>query len=366
MPNTQSILIKAVNVGEDRSTFDRWKVAEQEWRDENIELVKIVFEKFCESKEWPQAKALQRALYQQGSRGINVKTILANRPPLPGWAYFGPPERFILYFRDVDELRKRDVPKAQGLLDWILAAARVAVNTYLSGDQDELRVTSEEVVKLSGGLSSDLAPIVPSFASGDSPTPFAGGSSRGDGWQLSISESNVMEFEGATEYQDYIDAQMRIIERTADRLTPTTAKSHDEARPSPRVFIAMPFGEAWSHDMSEQIKKTVYAVDSNATAYRLDDVPYVGRINVQLVEELRQCDLLVADITGTNPNVMWEMGFVHALDKPIVLLRQDSDAGVVPFDIYDYRRVDYGVPFTEAARQELEELLRAVLAQFSL
>ena len=69
---------------DDLSTFDRWKVAEQEWRAENIELIETVFGEFCQYHGWPLARNLQRTLYQQGARGINVETILANRPPLPG------------------------------------------------------------------------------------------------------------------------------------------------------------------------------------------------------------------------------------------------------------------------------------------
>ena len=52
-----------------------------------------------------------------------------------------------------------------------------------------------------------------------------------------------------------------------------------------------------------------------------------------------RADLIVADLTGQNANVFYEMGFAHALNKDTILLTQTI--GDVPFDLRQRRLVEY-------------------------
>jgi nucleoside 2-deoxyribosyltransferase len=47
---------------------------------------------------------------------------------------------------------------------------------------------------------------------------------------------------------------------------------------------------------------------------------------------IQKADLIIADITGSDPNVMYEVGFAHALKKPVLLIVR-SGAKEVPFDL---------------------------------
>jgi hypothetical protein len=50
---------------------------------------------------------------------------------------------------------------------------------------------------------------------------------------------------------------------------------------------------------------------------------------------------LVAELTSKNPNVFYELGLVHALNKPVVLVSSnDKD---VPFDLHHIRVIYYDV-----------------------
>jgi nucleoside 2-deoxyribosyltransferase len=55
--------------------------------------------------------------------------------------------------------------------------------------------------------------------------------------------------------------------------------------------------------------------------------------------------LVIGETSEANANVMWELGFAQARQKPIVLLTQDP--GTVPFDLHSARVVTYqrGAPF---------------------
>lgn len=56
----------------------------------------------------------------------------------------------------------------------------------------------------------------------------------------------------------------------------------------------------------------------------------------------------IADITGNNPNVMWELGVMFGLRKPVILLKDKTDSKQTPFDVYSQNRVHYQVVTDDA------------------
>ena len=59
-----------------------------------------------------------------------------------------------------------------------------------------------------------------------------------------------------------------------------------------------------------------------------------------IVKQLSSADLVVADLTGQNPNVLYELGLSHALNIPTILLV--DNANDLPFNISSYRAIIYG------------------------
>ena len=56
-------------------------------------------------------------------------------------------------------------------------------------------------------------------------------------------------------------------------------------------------------------------------------------------------------MTGRNPNVFYEVGYAHALQKEVILLTQDADD--IPFDLRVHNHIVY-----EGKIMRLQELLR--------
>lgn len=96
---------------------------------------------------------------------------------------------------------------------------------------------------------------------------------------------------------------------------------------------------------------------------RADEIDEEGLITHQIIEHLLEDDLVVADLTGLNPNVLYEVAVRHAVQKPIVHLITAGEE--IPFDIANMRAVSYALDdpdLLEAAQEELDRKVKAIEA----
>ena len=92
---------------------------------------------------------------------------------------------------------------------------------------------------------------------------------------------------------------------------------------------------------------------------RVDELHGPRRIVDDIFAIIMQSAVVVSDITGMNPNVLYETGLAHARNRDVILITQDS---TFPFDISSYRVVKY-LSDTEGLvglRNDLRESLRSV------
>jgi hypothetical protein len=74
---------------------------------------------------------------------------------------------------------------------------------------------------------------------------------------------------------------------------------------------------------------------------RADILPsWGGSIPEAISTELRNADLVVADLTERNPNVFYEMGYRQALHRPIITISQ-GDLAELPFNVHHLRTIGY-------------------------
>lgn len=132
--------------------------------------------------------------------------------------------------------------------------------------------------------------------------------------------------------------------------TPFTGfQVHDER---PLLFVAMAYEEPFETLYKEVIEKQAEA--AGYLAHKIDEKPGPGVIFQDMQQAIERAAVVIAEITPSNPNVFYEIGFAHALGKPTILLaRRGSD---LPFDISSYRVVFYGD--TIAGKPEVERSLR--------
>lgn len=127
----------------------------------------------------------------------------------------------------------------------------------------------------------------------------------------------------------------------------------NQTTPKTFVFVLMPFSSEF-HDVYEL---GIKAACSEAGAYceRVDDQIFEESILDRIYNQISKADLLVADMTGRNPNVFYEVGYAHALGKRVILLTQRSED--IPFDLKHYPHIVYGGRISEL-KSELSKRIR--------
>jgi len=71
---------------------------------------------------------------------------------------------------------------------------------------------------------------------------------------------------------------------------------------------------------------------------RADKVGTPGSISREIVSNVINSDLVIADVTDENPNVFYELAIRNAAKKPVIIFRGVNQP--MPFDIYDKRAID--------------------------
>ena len=111
-----------------------------------------------------------------------------------------------------------------------------------------------------------------------------------------------------------------------------------------KCFVIMPFSktykltkEKWAEIFEYTIKP---AVEESGLGYKCERFK-LRRANItkDILQELDKAHVVIADLTGSNPNVLWELGVRHILSNRTILIAQDER--FLPSDLKDYPIIPY-------------------------
>jgi hypothetical protein len=125
-------------------------------------------------------------------------------------------------------------------------------------------------------------------------------------------------------------------------------------------FVISPFGEPFDTYFAYVIKPAVESC--GLYAIRGDSLYRPTTIVEDIWTGIRDAKLLVAELSGRNPNVFYELGLAHAISKPVILLAETIDD--VPFDLrairvllYDKNHPDWGSLLQKSLTKAIREVM---------
>jgi hypothetical protein len=127
-------------------------------------------------------------------------------------------------------------------------------------------------------------------------------------------------------------------------------------------FVMMPFG-VWMDSYYREIYVPAIK-EAGLEPIRADELFSTGSVIEQIWEQISRAKVLLADLTGKNANVFYELGLAHAAQKPVVFTTGELED--VPFDlrhlrvaVYDVRDPSWG----DKLRSTLSVYLKAAKAE---
>lgn len=104
-------------------------------------------------------------------------------------------------------------------------------------------------------------------------------------------------------------------------------------------FVMMPFGHWFDSYYKDLFIPAIK--DAGMEPSRADELFSTGTVIEQIWEQIQKSKILLADLTGKNANVFYELGLAHAVRKPVVFLTAKLED--VPFDLRHLRVIVYDV-----------------------
>ncbi len=110
-----------------------------------------------------------------------------------------------------------------------------------------------------------------------------------------------------------------------------------------QCFVIMPIGarESEARSRSDKVLRHVIRPAVSECGYvpiRADEIAEPGLITSQIIQHVIEDPLVIADLTGHNPNVFYELAIRHAVRKPFIQLIEIGES--IPFDVGNLRTVD--------------------------
>jgi hypothetical protein len=135
---------------------------------------------------------------------------------------------------------------------------------------------------------------------------------------------------------------------TVDEKRPTTIKVGEPPKGSKsklKIFVIMPFkehNELRPKGFFDEVLKSLITPSGVSANFSVETANRQGSDIIQstIINDLLEADLVLADLTDHNPNVLFELGLRMAIDKPVVLIKASGTGRIFDVDnmlrVYEY------------------------------
>lgn len=128
-------------------------------------------------------------------------------------------------------------------------------------------------------------------------------------------------------------------------------------------FVIAPIGddESETRKRSDQILKHVISPPLDECGYkavRADKIEKPGVITSQVIQHVIEDPLVIADLTGRNPNVFYELAIRHAIRKPFIQIIQKGER--IPFDVAGTRTINIDHHDLDSVGEAIKEIINQI------
>ena len=132
-------------------------------------------------------------------------------------------------------------------------------------------------------------------------------------------------------------------------------------------FVVSPIGDVGSAIRIKADKLFKYIISPVCKScgfepVRVDQINDSDSITQTIIDKLLSSELVIADISGHNPNVFYEMGYRKCTDKPIIHLKKQGES--IPFDVNTVRTFEYDLTDLDNV-EETKKRLEQTIETFS-
>jgi hypothetical protein len=130
-------------------------------------------------------------------------------------------------------------------------------------------------------------------------------------------------------------------------------------------FVISPIGEDGSEirKRADQVLRHVITPAVSECGFepiRADQIAETGLITTQVIQHIVDDPLVIADLTGSNPNVFYELAIRHAIRRPLIQISQKDEK--IPFDVAGMRTIYVDYRDLDSVEEAKKEIIRQVNA----
>ncbi|MHB8589796.1 MAG: hypothetical protein ACYDA0_13245 [Candidatus Dormibacteraceae bacterium] len=328
-------------------------------------LLSAIYEGLKQRGNWPPFSYVDRVLDREG---LDIDKVADGLPADltnvgPGMRHISGDEEVTMTIAGLYHC-----PGAENDLRLFLQAVSTAVvierSQELSVEGGTRAVLTSSIV---GNLGADMATLqrLHLFMRYE-PWGGGGGTTADGNWEIAITRA-IRRFSGVKSIEEYLQRRAdffgqgaRIPPAVRLGLRPGTVLGVEpepaEQQEGKYIFVIMPLKAEF--DSVYKTIRTACGKFPGVTFDRADDWSKTGRITDQIIEALKTAHLIIADITGPNANVMYELGYAHALEKQVIVMNADRGS---PFDVQDYRQILYTNEDLPSAEESLTRFVQTAL-----
>ena len=132
-----------------------------------------------------------------------------------------------------------------------------------------------------------------------------------------------------------------------------------------KAFVVMPFENEVANDIYRLSTKPI-CEEFNLEVQRADEIFTTNPILDDILLAIKEATIIIADISGKNPNVFYELGISHLLKQNQTIMITNDEFEKIPFDISHFRIIKYENSITGKSTYEkqLRLTLRNILIDY--